>query len=355
MKSIEQLQNHHAIDERRLAMNDEPVLDAAQPIVDAHHHLWVRPPSPAYFAAEMVRDIEESGHDVRASVFAECRSMYRRGGEEELKPLGELEFANGVGAVCASGAHGPRLLCAGIVGFTDLRSPRAGENLAQMQARAPERFSGIRQIGWWHPDASVANLSVQPPPPQGLFEDRHFLAGMKSLGELGLSFDITVCHAQLDEALRLIDRFPGITFVITHLGGWVGVGPYAGRRDEEFVAWSTAIRKIGQRHNAYIKMGGIGMQKTGMGFHDRELPPSSIELAQAWRPFLECCIESFGCARAMFESNFPVDKSCCSYRVVWNTFKRVAGAGSQAEKDLLFFGAAYNAYRLHRTIAPVRS
>jgi hypothetical protein len=31
-------------------------------------------------------------------------------------------------------------------------------------------------------------------------------------------------------------------------------------------------------------------------------------LASAWRPYVETSIEAFGASRAMFESNFPVDK-----------------------------------------------
>ena len=50
----------------------------------------------------------------------------------------------------------------------------------------------------------------------------------------------------------------------------------------------------------------------------------------------------------MFESNFPVDRECVSYRTLWNLFKRVAAkAGlSDSEKDAMFSGTAARVYRL---------
>ena len=66
------------------------------------------------------------------------------------------------------------------------------------------------------------------------------------------------------------------------------------------------------------------MSIRGVAFHEAVLPPSSGELANAWRPVMETCIETFGAARCMFESNFPVDKGMCSYVSCWNAFKRIA-------------------------------
>jgi L-fuconolactonase len=88
------------------------------------------------------------------------------------------------------------------------------------------------------------------------------------------------------------------------------------------------------------------MRMFGFTHHMGELPPSSEELAAAWRPYIETCIAAFGPERAMFESNFPVDKDSCSYSVLWNPFKRIATGCSGAEKRALFAGTATNFYRL---------
>ena len=119
----------------------------------------------------------------------------------------------------------------------------------------------------------------------------------------------------------------------------------AGKRvaDEETLA---RIRELAACPNVHAKLGGLGMRMFGFDLHTRELPPSSEELAAAWRPYIETCIAAFGPERAMFESNFPVDKGSCSYHVLWNAFKRIAGGCSAAEKQALFAGTATQFYQL---------
>ena len=73
---------------------------------------------------------------------------------------------------------------------------------------------------------------------------------------------------------------------------------------------------------------------------------SSEEMAQAWRPLFETCLETFGPDRCLLESNFPVDRVSGSYRRFWNAFKRMATGLSAAEKAALFAGTAARVYRL---------
>ena len=79
---------------------------------------------------------------------------------------------------------------------------------------------------------------------------------------------------------------------------------------------------------------------------DRSLLPGSEQVAVAWSPWIETCIEAFGPARAMYESNFPVQKRWCSYQVCWNAFKRISQEAMATEKADLFAGAAARAYRI---------
>ena len=95
-----------------------------------------------------------------------------------------------------------------------------------------------------------------------------------------------------------------------------------------------------------VKLGGLAMCLLGYDFHLRAKPPSSEELAAAWRPYVETCIEAFGPKRAMFETNFPPDKGQCSYQVIFNAFKRIAAPMSEAEKTALFSQTATDVYRL---------
>jgi predicted TIM-barrel fold metal-dependent hydrolase len=331
------------VDDAWLALRTEDVLDPARPIVDPHHHLWQRPHN-TYLLPQLLEDLG-SGHDVRGTVFVECTSMYRAGGDPRFAPLGEVEFANGVGAASASGCYGPVRACAGIVGTVDLaQGASAREVLEACKSRAPDRFRGIRHRTAWDADHEVHVVPGKATP--GLARDANFRAGFAQLAPLGLSFDAWCFHPQLPELLDLVDAFPDTRVIINHAGGLASVGPYRARRGEAFAQWKGAMQALAQRPNVFVKLGGMGMRLSGFDFFDRELPPTSEELAEAWRPAVEACIEAFGAQRAMFESNFPVDKACCSYRVLWNAFKRLAASCSEGEKADLFAGTAIRAYRL---------
>jgi L-fuconolactonase len=339
---------HHFIDEEWLALRDEPVLDPGLPIVDPHHHLWDRP-HHRYLLPELLADLD-SGHHVRGTVFVECSSMYRADGDPRFASVGEVEFVNGIGAMSASGVYGPVRAAAGIVGKVDLTlGGFAAEVLQACIARAPDRFRGIRHMAAW--DASPEVSSLLRPPPPDLLRDPRFREGFAALGKLGLSFDAWVYHPQLPQLIELIDAVPGTPVVLNHLGGRAGLGPYAAQGDAVFKEWKASITALAQRPQVTVKLGGIGMRLGGFDFHERPLPPTSEELARAWGPYVQTCIEAFGPARSMFESNFPVDKSCCTYKVMWNAFKRMVAGCSDSERADLFAGSAIRAYRLPAELA----
>jgi hypothetical protein len=73
-----------------LKKHEEPIIEPELAIIDPHHHLW-GPPRAPYLAKELWRDAK-CGHNIRATVFAECTEQYRPDGPEELRPIGETEF-----------------------------------------------------------------------------------------------------------------------------------------------------------------------------------------------------------------------------------------------------------------------
>ncbi|WP_426960058.1 amidohydrolase family protein [Muricoccus radiodurans] len=321
----------------------EPVLEPDLPIIDAHHHLWDREGN-RYLLDELLRDTG-TGHRVEATVYVQARSMHRECGPAEFQPVGEVEFVNGVAAMTASGIYGDIRACAGIVGYTDLTlGDRVEPALEALVRAAPDRFRGIRTMTAYHPSPEIVSAIVRPPP--SLMMEARFRQGVARLEQHGLSLDIWAFHTQLDEVLDLARAFPGITMVLDHCGGPLGIGPYAGRRAEVLAEWTTSIRRIAACPNVVVKLGGLAMHVSGFDFHERPLPPSSEELAEAWRPYVETCIEAFGARRCMFESNFPVDKGMCGYAAAWNAFKRLAASGSAEEKAALFAGTARSVYRL---------
>jgi predicted TIM-barrel fold metal-dependent hydrolase len=326
-----------------LALHDEEVLDPALPIVDAHHHVWDAP-RPRYMFDELREDVA-SGHNVLATVYVDCRSMYRCDGPLELRSIGEVEFANGVAAQSASGNYGTTRLCAGIVGNASLPQGRSAQSVLEMLIRAGgERFKGVRQVSAW--DADPAVTKPVPGRPAGLLADRKFRDGFACLGPLGLSFDAFLFQPQIPELTDLARAYPDTSVVIDHAGTPLGVGSYAGRSDELFAAWKSSMAELARCDNVCVKLGGLGMAVAGFDFHLRSRPPDSRQLSDAWRPHIETCIELFGVSRCMFESNFPPDKGTCSYVVLWNAFKRIAAGASEAEKAELFWRSAARFYRL---------
>jgi predicted TIM-barrel fold metal-dependent hydrolase len=326
-----------------LALRQEEVIDPERPIVDAHHHLWDRG-GQRYMIEEITADIA-SGHNIVATVYVDCRSMYRAGGPEAFRPVGEVEFANGVAAMSASGGYGGAALCAGIVGHANLLLGEAARAVLEAEIAAGNgRFRGVRHASAWDADAGIGgNYATRP---KGLLLDPTFRKGFACLAPLGLSFDAWLFHPQIGELIDLARAFPDTRIVLDHCGGPIGVGSYANRRQEIFAIWQAQVREIAKCRNVVVKLGGLAMRLLGYDFHERPIPPSSEDAAAAWRPYVESCIEAFGPERCMFESNFPPDKGQCSYQVIFNAFKRIAAPYSETEKTALFQKTATDFYRL---------
>lgn len=321
-----------------LSSRQEPVLDPEQPIVDAHHHLWHRP-HERYTPDDLERDLGD-GHRILTTVYVQARTMYDVDAAEAFRPVGETRFVNAVAdAACKRG----RRVADGIVCMADLMLGDAvSEVLDAHVAAAPTRLRGVRNMTAHDPHLKSSFGS----PPAGRLMDPKFRQGFACLEHFGLAADIYAFHPQLDEVADLASRFPATTIVLDHLGGPLGSGPYADRRDAVFREWSAAIRRLAENRNVVMKLGGVGMHQLGFGFHKRAEPPSSEEIAAAIKPYVAACLEAFGPARCICESNFPVDKSAFSYRVIWNAFKRLAAELSADDRNAILATTAMRVYRL---------
>ncbi len=318
----------------------EIALEPELPICDAHHHLWERPPE-VYLLNELQADLS-SGHNVVATVAVECGYGYRKNGPEKMKPIGETEFLESMARRAASDSAVKTQVAAAIVGFADLS---LGDEVAPVleahAAASPSRFRGIRHSTTWDSSGALRNEA-----PSGLLGDGKFRRGFAQLDRLSLSFDAWVYHPQLDEVAALARAFPNVTVVLNHIGAPLGVGPYAGKRDEVFQVWSQRIAAISTCPNVAIKLGGAGSARSGYDWHERSVKPSSEELAAILKPYFEWCIEKCGVERCMFESNFPVEKRANSYVVVWNAFKKITQSYSPSERAALFHDTACRVYRI---------
>uniref|UniRef100_A0A7S4SMC5 Amidohydrolase-related domain-containing protein n=1 Tax=Alexandrium monilatum TaxID=311494 RepID=A0A7S4SMC5_9DINO len=318
----------------------EPVLEPDLPILDPHHHLWDKRRSlrfpyrqKVYTLNEILEDMYD-GHNVVGTVYVEAGAFYRRQGPAEFRPVGEVEYCQGVAAACDSGIYGPSRdhftrVCMGIQGTCDLHHPIVEAVLKQMMAN--RNFRGVRAGGPY---------------------DEAFKRGFRLLEKYGLVFDRwhhpdpIYNPDELPRLKELAKEFPGVTIVLDHLGG--AVGPKMGGPEAE-ACWRADISDLAAScPNVVCKVGGIQMVVNGFGLEKRSTPIGSEELAELTYPWYSHVLDAFGADRCMFESNFPVDKDSVTYRTLWNTFKRVAAKKglSDAEKRSVFHDTAVRVYKL---------
>ena len=328
-----------------LSLTQEPTLEPEMPICDPHHHFWdLRPastPYQRYLIHELNADIY-SGHNVRSTVFVEAHSMYRPDGPIELRPVGEVEFVQGLAAASASGVYGLSRAAAAIVGHADLKlADGVGPVLETLQSASPNRFRGIRHNVSWNSDPIFQDRETE-----GIMADSKFREGANVLSRMGLSLDIMLSFPQLPELVDFANSVPDVPIILNHMGGVNRIGVYVGREDEVLAAWRTGIAAVAACPNVTVKLGGMGMPRWGFGWHTRDVPIGSEELAEAMTPWMTYCIEQFGPDRCMFESNFPPDKVSYSYNVMTNAFKRLSNGYSEPERAAMFHDTAARVYRI---------
>jgi predicted TIM-barrel fold metal-dependent hydrolase len=323
-----------------LASGTEAALEPAMPIIDAHHHFYERP-GWTYLLNEYFQDAQ-SGHNIKASVYMQALTRYRQDGPVELRPVGETAYV--ASATAALSPAAPQV-AKGIVGYADLRRGAAVREVLEAHLQAGQgRFRGVRHLATWDADPTLANPLTAAP--RGLLLDPAYRAGVAQLGALGLSYDAWLFFPQLSELYDLAKSNPEVPIIVNHCGGVVRIASYEDKRKEVFDDWSRSMRALAQLPNVHVKVGGLGMRINGFDFDKGERPPSSMELAEAWKPWMHTCIDAFGADRCMFESNFPVDKGSYPYSNGWNAFKRLTTHASPDERKALVGGTVSQVYRL---------
>lgn len=321
----------------------EEILFPEIPIIDPHHHLWIRP-GDHYLVKEFADDVN-TGHNIVATVYANCHSMYRAGGPEHLKVVGETEFAVGQAAQSASGMYGKARIAATVFGYADVtRGSAIREVLAAHVKAGNGRFKGIRFLCNFDPSDEIRNGTVAVR--HDMLRDSTVQAAIKVVSEMGLVLDLYAFFHQLDQVAELARAQPDLTIVINHCGGPLSYGPYREGDPEMSAQWKRGIVEMARCHNIVCKLGGLVNRTTAYDYRTAEVPPTSQALAGMWRHWVEPCIEAFGPDRCMFESNFPPDKAGIAYPVLWNAFKHLTSSASDSERNALFSGTAARVYGL---------
>lgn len=296
---------------------------AKRRIVDAHHHLWDLGRGYNYpwlqdapggegmlgNLASIVRNYLVADYKADAAAYDVVNSIHIEAVPAD--PVTETRWLEETGS--RDGLPGA------IVAHVKLDRPDAERTIAEHKAFPHVR--GIRQIANWH-----AN-------PKFTFTDHDFLtdpawiAGFKLLRKYDLSFDLQLYPSQMPAAAGLAARNPETLVVINHAGMPVD-------RDEAGLAtWRAGMRQLAAQDNVVAKISGLGMV-------DHQWSEETI------RPFVLSTIDIFGADRAMFGSNFPVDRLYSSFNALYGAFENIVAPVSAAEKDKLFLDNALRAYRL---------
>jgi L-fuconolactonase len=291
------------------------------------------------FAADLV-----DGHRIEQTVYVENRAALTPNVPEAEAFLGETAFVAEIAAESAADRPRPGL-CAGIVGYADLRAPEAEAALDRHFEVGSRFLRGIRNRTQREPTVDFTQSQIA----EGILLDPAFRRGFAALAPRGLVYDALVYYLQLPELLDLACAFPETTIVVNHCGGVLGTSNHEGRRDETLPVLLHRMRALAACPNVVVKLGGLGMVGGGFAAIRGDDPPDSATLARLWRPIVEPLIEAFGSERAMFESNVPPDLQSGSYRTLWNALKRFAAGASASEKAALFSGTARRVYRLEPT------
>lgn len=330
---------------KSLEGRDEVILEPELPIIDAHFHL-LDVPELRYMLDEYLHDAR-AGHNIVGSVYIETKNFSRRTGPDVLKPLGEIEFANGIGAMCEASGDGMPRVNAGIVAHADMR---LGDSVAELFDKglqlAPDRLKGFRHVALDYPDDAPYRFMLASPP-RGLLSNVGFRKAFRHLAPRGLSFDITVFHSQLHEVIELADAFPDTSIVLDHLGMPMNLDATRAQKADIFRLWRDTLQMLALRQNVSCKIGGLGMPFSGFGFENKREPTGYLDLAAAWQPFVDTAIEIFGTERAMMESNYPPDAYSGGYVPLWNAMKFITRSYSETEKADLYHATARRVYRLN--------
>lgn len=297
-------------------------------IVDAHHHFW----DPARNYHPWLRD--EPMIPFRYGDYSSIRGRYladeyaadagrhrvtahvtMEGEWDEATPVAESQWISEVAR------DYPRLL--GHVARAFLDRDDVAEVLAG-HAQVP-LVRAIRH----KPTAAATPHLIEAGAP-GSMSDLNWRRGYAMLHGHGLHFELQAPWWHIDELLDLVARFPETPVVLNHC--FMPVDRSAGG----LAGWRAAIRRAASVPSMTIKISGIGIKGRRWSLDDQ-------------RPIIEACIEAFGPDRAMFASNFPVDRVIGDFDTIFSGFKAATASLPRADRVRLFHDTAVRVYRLPPT------
>ncbi|MEW6339293.1 MAG: amidohydrolase family protein [Pseudomonadota bacterium] len=295
-------------------------------VIDPHIHLWDlkthRYPWLENPGVSFVGDAREMKHDYlladlrgEAGEIEILKVVHVEANHDPADPVEETRWLQGIAN--EPGSHG---MPNGIVAGADLAAPNAAQVLEAHAAFANTR--GVRQILNVHGNKLFDYIG------RHLMRDSLWRENFALLRRYNLSFDLQLYPSQMDEAVALAEAHADTQFIVNHAGMFVDRNSVAGYR-----AWRDGMRRLAGCPNVAVKISGLAM-------FDHHWTVESL------RPYVLETIDAFGVERAMFASNFPVDRLFGSYEDLWHAYASIVADASVAEQDALFRRNAERIYRI---------
>ncbi len=295
---------------------------AKRKIVDAHQHLWQLSAGYNYpwlqdkqggegmlgDLASIIRDYLPADYRADAADYEVVGTVH-----VEAVPHDAVAETRWLDSIPAS-----EKLAQVVVAHARLNDPGV-EKIIAAHAAFP-KVRGIRQIVNWHPNPKLTFTD------HDLLRDEVWLANFRLLKKYGLAFDLQLYASQMAEAADLARANPDTLLIVNHAGM-----PLAGDPDG-VAAWHAGMKRMAAEPNIVVKLSGLGMV-------DHRWSTATI------RPYILAAIDYFGVDRAMFGSNFPVDRLYSSFTAVYRAFEEIVAGFSPAEQSALFHDNALRIYR----------
>ncbi len=202
---------------------------------------------------------------------------------------------------------------AGVVGWVDLASPDCERQLAEFKDHP--KFVGVRHVTQDEPDD---DFIIWP----------DVLRGLGVLQKHRVPFDLLFFVKHLRHVPALARQLPDLPMVIDHVAK-------PNIRERRFDEWRLPFCEAGKYQNLYCKLSGMITEADW-----RHWKPTDL------KPYVQTALETFGAARCLFGSDWPVCKLAGSYGRVKAALEDALGPLTQSERDLIFGGTAMKFYRL---------
>jgi L-fuconolactonase len=281
------------------------------PIIDTHLHIY--DPAAVHFPwmagvpklnrAHLVRDLEASapGIAIEAFIFAEVDCA-------DDQQLREVEWVHD------AARDEPRIR--GMFCSLPLEKGAAAVagDLAAYAAMPLAR--GVRRLIQGHVDEPGWCLRAP------------FVEAVQSLSVYGLNFEITVMHQQMNDAIELVRRCPGVQFVLDHIGK---PNIKAGLMEP----WASDMKRLAAFPNVVCKISGAITEADHTAWTPEQV-----------KPYVAHAVNAFGFERVMFGGDWPVLTLASNYAAWVALVDDAVATAKPSDKRKLFNENAKLFYRV---------